>query len=94
MLPRLRALQEQHGVIGEVRGRGAMIALELVAGPDDRTPNPAATAAVSAACHRAGVLTLTAGTWGNVLRLLPPLVITDDLLDDALSVLEKAFAEL
>ena len=94
MLPRLRALQEQHGVIGEVRGRGAMIALELVAGPDDRTPNPAATAAVSAACHRAGVLTLTAGTWGNVLRLLPPLVISDDLLDDALSVLEKAFAEL
>ena len=94
VLPRLRALQEQHGVIGEVRGRGAIIALELVAGPDDRTPNPAATAAVSAACHRAGVLTLTAGTWGNVLRLLPPLVISDDLLDDALSVLEKAFAEL
>ena len=94
VLPRLRALQEQHGVIGEVRGSGAMIALELVAGPDDRTPNPAATAAVSAACHRAGVLTLTAGTWGNVLRLLPPMVISDDLLDDALSVLEKAFAEL
>ena len=94
VLPRLRALQEQHGIIGDVRGRGAMIALELVAGPDDRTPNPAATAAVSAACHRAGVLTLTAGTWGNVLRLLPPLVISDDLLDDALSVLEKAFADL
>ena len=94
LLPRLRALQQQHGVIGDVRGRGAMVALELVAGPDDPTPNPAATAAVSAACHRAGVLTLTAGTWGNVLRLLPPLVISDDLLDDALSVLEKAFAEL
>ena len=94
MLPRLKALQEQHDVIGDVRGRGAMIAVELVTGPDDRTPNPAATAAVSAACHRAGVLTLTAGTYGNVLRLLPPLVISDDLLDDALSVLEKAFAEL
>ena len=94
VLPRLRALQEQYGVIGDVRGRGAMVALELVAGPGDTTPNPAATAAVSAACHREGVLTLTAGTWGNVLRLLPPLVISDDLLDDALSVLEKAFAEL
>jgi len=94
MLPRLRALQEQHGIIGDVRGRGAMVAVELVAGPDDRTPDPAAAAAVSAACHAAGVLTLTAGTWGNVLRFLPPLVISDELLDDALQVIEKAFAEL
>ncbi len=94
MLPRLRALQEQHGVIGDVRGRGAMIALELVAGRGDRTPNPGATAAVSAACHAAGLLTLTAGTWGNVLRFLPPLVISDELLDEALSILDKVFAEL
>ena len=94
MLPRLRALQDQHDVIGDVRGRGAMIALELVVGRDDHTPNPQALAGVTRACHAAGLLTLTAGTWGNVLRLLPPLVISDELLEDALTVLEKAFAQL
>ncbi len=52
--------------------------------------DPAATAAASAAWHAVGVLTLTAGTWGNVLRLLPPFVIGDDLLDDALDVLAEA----
>jgi 4-aminobutyrate aminotransferase / (S)-3-amino-2-methylpropionate transaminase / 5-aminovalerate transaminase len=94
MLPRLRALQDKYDVVGDVRGRGAMLAMELVAGRDDKTPNPAATAAIAAACHRMGVVTLTAGTWGNVLRFLPPLVIGDDLLEEGLSVLEKAFGEL
>jgi 4-aminobutyrate aminotransferase/(S)-3-amino-2-methylpropionate transaminase len=94
MLPRLRALQEKYPVIGDVRGRGAMIAIELVQGADDRSPNPAAAAAVSKACHQAGLVTLTAGTWGNVLRFLPPLVISDELLDEGLSILEKAFSEL
>ncbi len=94
MLPRLRALQEQHPIIGDVRGRGAMIALELVHGPDDRSPNPAATTAVAAACHSAGLITLTAGTWGNVLRFLPPLVIGDALLDEGITIIEKAFADL
>jgi 4-aminobutyrate aminotransferase/(S)-3-amino-2-methylpropionate transaminase len=94
MLPRLRALQEKYPVIGDVRGRGAMIAIELVQGPDDRTPNPAATAAISKACHQLGLVTLTAGTWGNVLRFLPPLVISDALLDEGLSILEQAFSEL
>jgi len=61
---------------------------------DDHTPDPAVTAAVTAACHRAGLLTLTAGTWGNVLRFLPPLVIDDQLLNEGLSIIEKAFAEL
>ncbi|MCW2723304.1 MAG: 4-aminobutyrate aminotransferase [Frankiales bacterium] len=94
MLPRLRALQEKYPVIGDVRGRGAMIAIELVQGADDRTPNPAATAAISKACHQLGLVTLTAGTWGNVLRFLPPLVISDALLDEGLSILEQAFSEL
>jgi 4-aminobutyrate aminotransferase/(S)-3-amino-2-methylpropionate transaminase len=94
MLPRLRALQEKYPVIGDVRGRGAMIAIELVQDAGDRSPNPAAAAAVSKACHQAGLVTLTAGTWGNVLRFLPPLVISDELLDEGLSILEKAFSEL
>jgi 4-aminobutyrate aminotransferase/(S)-3-amino-2-methylpropionate transaminase len=69
-----------------------MIAIELV-GPDRITPDPELTKRVAAACHAHGVLVLTAGSYGNVLRFLPPLVISDDLLDDALGVLEKAFSE-
>jgi 4-aminobutyrate aminotransferase/(S)-3-amino-2-methylpropionate transaminase len=91
MLPRLQALATAYPSIGDVRGRGAMIAIELV-GSDGVTPDPELTKRVAAACHSEGVLVLTAGSYGNVLRFLPPLVISDDLLDDALAVLEKAFA--
>jgi 4-aminobutyrate aminotransferase/(S)-3-amino-2-methylpropionate transaminase len=92
MLPRLRTLADKYGVIGEVRGRGAMLAVELVTGAGSLDPNPALTAAVAAACHREGLITLTAGTFGNVLRLLPPLVIGDALLHEGLDILEAAFA--
>jgi 4-aminobutyrate aminotransferase/(S)-3-amino-2-methylpropionate transaminase len=91
MLPRLRALQERIPAIGDVRGRGAMIALELVK-PGTTEPDPVLTAAVARACHAAGVVVLTAGTFGNVLRFLPPLVIGEDLLTEALDVLDAAFS--
>ncbi|MBV9485098.1 MAG: 4-aminobutyrate--2-oxoglutarate transaminase [Frankiaceae bacterium] len=91
MTARLRAMQSSYPVIGDVRGRGAMIAVELV-GSDGMTPDPDLTKRIAAACHQDGVLVLTAGSYGNVLRFLPPLVISDELLDDALGVLEKAFA--
>ncbi|MGY1617467.1 4-aminobutyrate--2-oxoglutarate transaminase [Geodermatophilus sp. SYSU D00691] len=91
MLPRLRALQERLPAIGDVRGRGAMIAVELVK-PGTTEPDPALTAAVAKFCHAEGVVVLTAGTYGNVLRFLPPLVIGQDLLTEALDVLEAAFA--
>jgi 4-aminobutyrate aminotransferase / (S)-3-amino-2-methylpropionate transaminase / 5-aminovalerate transaminase len=90
MRPRLHALASAYPSIGDVRGRGAMNAIELV-GPDGITPDVDLTKAVAAACHAEGVLVLTAGSYGNVLRFLPPLVISDDQLDDGLSVLEKAF---
>jgi 4-aminobutyrate aminotransferase / (S)-3-amino-2-methylpropionate transaminase / 5-aminovalerate transaminase len=90
--PRLDALAARHEVIGDVRGRGAMLAVELVAGRDDPTPNPAALAAVVRRCHAEGVVVLTAGTYANVLRLLPPLVIGDELLTEGLDVLDAAFA--
>ena len=80
-------------VIGEVRGRGAMIAAEFIR-PGGGDPNPEAVAAVTRYCHDHGVLTLSAGTFGNVLRFLPPLTITDDLIDDAIGVLADAFAAL
>jgi 4-aminobutyrate aminotransferase/(S)-3-amino-2-methylpropionate transaminase len=68
-----------------------MLALELVH-PGTLEPDAAEAARVTRACAAQGVLVLTCGTWGNVLRLLPPLVIDDELLDDALDVLETALA--
>jgi len=89
----LRALAKKYPVIGEVRGRGAMQAIELVEA-GTKNPNTAAMNAVVKYCQSKGVLILTAGTYSNVVRFLPPLVITDELLKDALSVLEEAFASL
>ena len=71
-LPRLEALAEKHPQIGDIRGRGAMLAVELVNGAGDLTPNAALTAAVNKACHAQGLVTLTCGTYGNVFRFLPP----------------------
>ncbi|WP_034090198.1 4-aminobutyrate--2-oxoglutarate transaminase [Streptacidiphilus albus] len=91
MLPRLRAMQEKFDVIGDVRGRGAMIAVELVK-PGSKEPNPEITAAIAKACHAEGLLVLTAGTYGNVLRFLPPLVMPEHLLAEGLDIIEGAFA--
>lgn len=93
MLPRLKSLQERFDVIGDVRGRGAMIAIELVE-PGTKEPNPTAVQEVVKRCHAEGLLVLTAGTYGNVLRFLPPLVIPEHLLEEGLGILEKAIAEL
>jgi 4-aminobutyrate aminotransferase / (S)-3-amino-2-methylpropionate transaminase / 5-aminovalerate transaminase len=89
----LHQMQSKYSVIGEVRGRGAMQAIELV-NPGTKDPNPEAMNALVKFCQSKGVLVLTAGTYGNVLRFLPPLVITDELLKDALGVLEEALATL
>lgn len=89
---RLHRLADKFDVIGDIRGRGAMLAIELVRGRDDTTPNPDLTAAVNKHCHGEGLVTLTAGTYGNVLRFLPPLTISDGLLHEGLNILEQAFA--
>ncbi|OBK90707.1 4-aminobutyrate transaminase [Mycolicibacter sinensis] len=90
---RLGRLQADDDRIGDVRGRGAMIAVELVRS-GSAEPDPALTQALAAACHRAGVIVLTCGTFGNVLRLLPPLTITDELLTEGLDVLAGELAKL
>jgi 4-aminobutyrate aminotransferase/(S)-3-amino-2-methylpropionate transaminase len=90
---RLTAMQAKYPVIGEVRGRGAMQAIELVK-PGTKEPNGEAMAKVVKYAQENGVLILTAGTYGNVIRFLPPLVITEELLNDALDVLEAGFATL
>ncbi|WP_067182355.1 4-aminobutyrate--2-oxoglutarate transaminase [Microtetraspora niveoalba] len=89
VLPRLAALVGPDSVVGEVRGRGAMLALEFVR-PGTRRPAPDVARAVVARCHEAGVLTLQCGTFGNVIRLLPPLVIPMELLDEGVDVLVEA----
>jgi len=91
MHERLTAIAGDHPVIGDLRGRGAMMAIELCE-PGTTLPDPVRTAAVSAYCHQQGVVTLTCGTWGNVLRFLPPLAISNPLLHEALDVLAEAFA--
>ncbi|MCW2524100.1 MAG: 4-aminobutyrate aminotransferase apoenzyme, partial [Frankiales bacterium] len=92
MLPRLRQLAAQYPSVGDVRGRGAMLAIELVSDPVAKTPFPELAAAVNKACHARGLVTLTAGTFGNVFRFLPPLAIGDELLREGLDVFFEAFA--
>ncbi|KQH78741.1 4-aminobutyrate aminotransferase [Mycobacterium gordonae] len=90
--PLLR-LQAADDRVGDVRGRGAMIAMELVkSGTSD--PNPELTSRVATAAHAAGVIVLTCGMFGNIIRLLPPLAITDELLTEGVEVLTGLLAEL
>ena len=86
----LESLAAAHPVVAEIRGRGAMMAIELCE-PGGTTPDAARAAAVSAYCHSQGVVTLTCGTWGNVFRFLPPLSIGDALLDEAFGVVSDGF---
>jgi 4-aminobutyrate aminotransferase/(S)-3-amino-2-methylpropionate transaminase len=92
----LRALQVKYPVIAEVRGRGGMLAIELVI-PGSKggiEPDAAAVTKVIKHCTENGVFILSAGTYGNVIRFLPPLVISDALIADALAVLDAGFATL
>lgn len=89
----LNAMKAKYPIIGEVRGRGAMQAIELViAGGIE--PNPAALTSIIKFCQNEGVLILSAGTYGNVIRLLPPLVMPENLLHEALEVLDRAIASV
>lgn len=90
---RLSQLQADDDRVGDVRGRGAMIAAELVKSGTTE-PDRELTNKLAAAAHAAGVIVLTAGTFGNVLRLLPPLTINDELLSEGLDVVASSLAEL
>ncbi len=86
---RLHALQRDHAQIGDVRGVGAMIGLEFVMG-ENKTPNPAAAEAIVTHARDNGLILLPTGTYSNVIRLLPPLRMSDAELDEGLSKLEAA----
>ncbi|HST72279.1 4-aminobutyrate--2-oxoglutarate transaminase [Kocuria sp.] len=85
----LSPLVEETGIIGEIRGRGGMMALEFVQ-PGGKEPNADAAKAIAAECLEQGVVILTCGTFANIVRLLPPLVIGEDLLRDGLQVFARA----
>jgi 4-aminobutyrate aminotransferase/(S)-3-amino-2-methylpropionate transaminase len=87
----LNKMKLKYPIIGEVRGRGAMQAIELVL-PGSTEPNTAALGQIIKYCQEQGVLILSAGTYSNVVRLLPPLVIPEDLLREALGILDDAIA--
>lgn len=89
----LNAMKAKYPIIAEVRGRGAMQALEFVL-PGGIEPHPTALSTILKYCQDNGVLILSAGTYGNVIRLLPPLVISEDLLREALDILDKAIASV
>ncbi|WP_426573426.1 4-aminobutyrate--2-oxoglutarate transaminase [Aquihabitans sp. McL0605] len=91
MRTRLDAMKSRDRGIGEVRGRGMMQAIELVK-PGTTQPDPERVRAVLAICHSQGVVTLSAGTYGNVIRFLPPLVISEHLLHEGLDVVSEALA--
>ena len=93
----LLELQGKYDIIGDVRGIGAMIAMELVqpgTASTTKEPNAAAVSAIAAAAAQQGVLVLTAGTYGNVLRFLPSLAVSDELIADAMTVIDQALAAL
>jgi 4-aminobutyrate aminotransferase/(S)-3-amino-2-methylpropionate transaminase len=88
----LRDLQSRFDLIGDVRGLGAMVAMELVEDRATKHPAKEATNRIIEECYREGLITLKAGTYDNVVRLLPPLTIEDHLIEEGLGILEKAVA--
>jgi 4-aminobutyrate aminotransferase/(S)-3-amino-2-methylpropionate transaminase len=92
IMSRLRDMAERYLLIGDVRGRGAMVAMELVEDRETKAPAKGATGRLIEECYKQGVVILKAGTYDNVIRLLPPLTIGEDLLGEGVDVLEKALA--
>ncbi|MBX5437371.1 MAG: 4-aminobutyrate--2-oxoglutarate transaminase [Alicyclobacillaceae bacterium] len=90
----LAALQRRYPVIGDVRGLGAMCAMELVKDPATKEPYPELTKQLIAEAYQRGVVLLSAGLYGNVVRFLAPLVITDEQLEEAFAVIGGVFADI
>jgi 4-aminobutyrate aminotransferase/(S)-3-amino-2-methylpropionate transaminase len=86
--------QKQFSIVGEVRGLGGMCAIELVKDAATREPHAVATKEIAQYCYEHGLITITAGTYGNVMRLLVPLVVTDEQFDEGLDVIEAALTHV
>ncbi len=94
VLSRFQALQQRFELIGEVRGKGPMLALELVRDRDTKEPATEEAKKLTALCYQKGLILISCGNYGNVLRVLMPLVITDAELERGLAILEESFQEL
>ena len=91
---RLDEFYNRHEVIGEVRGKGPMLAMELVKDRKSKEPDRESTSKVMKVCLESGLLTLKAGLYNNVVRLHPPLTIDDELLEKGLSIMDDAFKKI
>jgi 4-aminobutyrate aminotransferase / (S)-3-amino-2-methylpropionate transaminase / 5-aminovalerate transaminase len=91
---RAREWKQRFELIGDARGLGAMRAIELVKSRESREPAPEETKKITQYCYEHGLITITAGSYGNVIRVLVPLVVTDQQMDEGLDVLEAALASV
>src|SRR3984893_5318025 len=89
---RARTWQKKWPLVGEIRGIGAMCAIELVRNRETREPAEAETKGIAHYCYEHGLVTITAGTYNNVMRILVPLVVTDEQLDEGFGTIEAALA--
>ena len=94
LLARFTAMQERYEIIGEVRGKGPMLAMELVEDRESKKPATDKAKALVSRCFEKGLVLLSCGNFGNVIRTLMPLVITDEQLDKGLSILEESLEEI
>ena len=91
---RFTAMQERYEIIGDVRGKGPMLAMELVEDRESKKPATDKAKALVSRCFEKGLVLLSCGNFGNVIRTLMPLVITDEQLDKGLAILEESLEEI
>ncbi|MEI2314902.1 4-aminobutyrate--2-oxoglutarate transaminase [Bacillus paramobilis] len=94
MMTVFHSWKEKYEIVGDVRGLGAMTAIELVKDKGTKEPASEEVKAILKETHSKGVITISAGIYSNVLRFLPPLVITDEQLEEGLTILEAAIAKV
>ncbi len=94
IVSRLQELQQKYPQIGDIRGLGAMVALELVKDPVTKEPHKEAVPAIVQECFKSGLLTMGAGIFSNVIRFLPPLVISDEQLETGLKIFEESLGQV
>ena len=94
LMSRLKELEQRYDVIGEARGKGLMVGIELVSDAKKKTPAPDAAAQVMEICKDSGLLVGRGGMYGNVLRIAPPLTITEDDVEHAIECLDTAFSQV
>ena len=94
VMDRFKKMQEEYEIIGDVRGVGAMVAMELVKDRATKEPAKDETGHLVKKCYEKGLITISAGTYGNIIRTLMPLVITDPELDKGLAILDESLGEI